>query len=99
LHVKPSNDFVRDGDNIRTNKRIGFTQAALGNKIEVATLDGKVKLKVPAGTESGQEFILRGKGVRSARHTGDMIVTVQIETPKKLSREQKKLIEELELNI
>jgi len=99
LHVKPSKDFVRDGNDIRTTKRIGFSQAALGDKVEVITLDGKVKLKIPTGTESGQEFILRGKGVRASRQTGDMIVTVQIETPKKLSREQKKLIEQLGLGL
>ena len=92
IHVKPSKDFVREGNTIKTKAEIGFTQAALGDTIEVKTVDGQVDLKIPAGTQAGTEFRLRGKGIAG----GDQIVTAQVITPKKLSRKQKQLLSELD---
>lgn len=95
MHVTPDARFERDGATIYSRQEIGFTQAALGDTIEVQTVDGPVDLKVPAGTQSGTEFRLRGKGVPHRGGRGDQIVTVQVVTPRKLSREQKRLLEDL----
>ncbi len=97
LHVKHDPRFERDGIHIHSQSTIGFTQAALGDTIEIETVDGKGDLKIPAGTQSGSQFRLRGKGVPSNRGRGDQIVTVEVKTPERLSREQKKLLEELNL--
>ncbi|MBI5794404.1 molecular chaperone DnaJ [Candidatus Uhrbacteria bacterium] len=97
LHVKPDRRFERDGIHIHSSATIGFTQAALGDTIEIETVDGKGDLKIPAGTQSGSQFRLRGKGVPSNRGRGDQIVTVEVRTPERLSREQKKLLEQLDL--
>jgi molecular chaperone DnaJ len=97
LHVSRDHHFERDGATLISEATIGFTQAALGDTIEVQTVDGMVDLKIPAGTQSGAQFRLRGKGVPHARGRGDQIVVVKVETPTKLSREQKKLFEELNL--
>lgn len=91
VHVAPSKEFVREGNTIRYQLDIGFTQAALGDKVDVPTVHGPVELKIPAGTQSGTEFRLRGKGVNS----GDQLVTVQVVTPKKLSREERKALDKL----
>ncbi|MBT3230833.1 molecular chaperone DnaJ [Candidatus Uhrbacteria bacterium] len=98
LYVKTDPRFERVGEHIFTNHKIGFTQAALGDEVEVETLEGKVKLKVPAGTQSGDKLRLRGKGVPKARGRGDMIVVMLVVTPKKVTRNQKKLLEDLDLN-
>jgi len=97
LHVDEDKRFERDGATLYTEKRIGFTQAALGDEVQVETVDGKVALKIPVGTQSGDRLRLRGKGVPSGRGRGDQIVVVTIKTPKKLSRKQKKLLEDLDL--
>jgi len=97
LHVRADSRFERDGDKIITHATIGFTQAALSDTIEVETLDGKVDLKIPAGTQSGTQFRLKGKGVPHGRGRGDQIVIVEVKIPTKLSRSEKKLIEELNL--
>ncbi len=97
IHVAPDKRFVRDGMHIRSEKEIGFTQAALGDTVDIETIDGVVELKIPSGTQSGSHFRIKGKGVPSTSATGDHYVTVHVETPKKLSREQKKLLEELDL--
>ena len=75
---------------------INFVTAALGGELEVPTLDGRVMLKIPAETQSGKMFRLRGKGVRSVRSsaTGDLICRVTIETPVNLTRQQKDLLRE-----
>ena len=93
IHVKPSKDFVRQGSTIRSEAKIGFTQAALGDTIEAKTVDGLVDLKIPAGTQSGTEFNLRGKGVAG----GDHLVTVHVVTPKKLDRKQREALDKLGL--
>ena len=76
---------------------IGYTQAALGAEIEVPTLSGRETLKVPKGTQSGEVFKLRGKGMPHPQggRTGDMLVQTYIETPKKISTEQEELLRKL----
>lgn len=96
FHVKPHEFFHRDGDDIYCEMPITFVQAALGDEIEVPTLHGKVKLKIPAGTQSHTKFRLRGKGVPNVRGNGigDQHVIVKIVTPKKLTEKQKQLLRE-----
>jgi molecular chaperone DnaJ len=97
IHVKSDPRFKREGAEIFSKIKIGFTQAALGDTIEIETIDGKVELTIPAGTQSGTEFRLKGKGVQMNRGRGDHFVSVYVATPKKLDRKQKKLLEELDL--
>jgi len=99
VHVEPDPRFVREDATIHSSARIGFTQAALGATIDVETLDGPVELNVPAGTQGGAQFRLRGKGVPAGRSggRGDQVVTVEVVTPTKLSREQRALLEQLDL--
>jgi len=97
LHVPTDRHFERQGHTLVSEVAIGFTQAALGDTIEVSTVDGPVNLKIPTGTQSGAQFRLRGKGVPSSRGRGDQIVVVSVKTPGKLSREQKHLLEQLNL--
>jgi molecular chaperone DnaJ len=99
LHVKSDQRFERIGDDIYSQHKIGFTQAALGDNVEVETLEGKVRLKVPAGTQSGDKLRLRNKGVPTSRGRGDQIVIMQVITPTKISRKERKLLEELDLKI
>jgi molecular chaperone DnaJ len=101
LLLRVANDprFVREGSNLYTEKKIGFTQAALGDEVDVETVDGPVKLKIPAGTQSGEKLRLRGKGVKTGHGRGDQIVQVIVVTPKKLDREQRKLFEQLNLSL
>ncbi|MCB9802562.1 molecular chaperone DnaJ [Candidatus Nomurabacteria bacterium] len=95
--VRPQSDFERHGFDLLSEVKIPFTIAALGGEIKVNTIDGQVKLKIPAGTQSNKKFILRNKGVTKlkSRGRGDQIVIVQVDVPTKLSRKQKKLLEEL----
>lgn len=97
VHVVPDERFTRDGDNIRTRQHVSFAQAALGDKISVETVDGPVKMKVPAGTQSGEQYRIRGKGVPKLRSLGrgDHIVEVIVDVPTSLTRTQKKLITQL----
>ena len=88
IRVKPSAVFRREGRSIRTDARITFPQAVFGAEIEVPTVDGKVKYSIPAGTQSGATFRLRGKGVPGAGGRGDQYVTVHVETPRALTPEQ-----------
>lgn len=94
--VKPHEFFERDGDDIYCTVPITFVQAALGDEIEVPTLYGKVKLKIPAGTQSGTKFRLRGKGVKNVRGQGqgDQHITVKVVIPTKLTEKQKQLLRE-----
>lgn len=91
--------FERDGANILCEVPISFSTAALGDKIDVPTLDGKVQMSIPAGTQSGATFRLKEKGIvrmRSGNNNkrGDQLVTVRVEVPKKLSVRQKELLKE-----
>jgi len=99
LKIRISSDrrFERDGVNIKSCAKISFSQAALGDKIEVATVDGLVDLKIPEGVQSGKVFILRDKGVPylNSRGRGDHLVEVIIKTPTNLSKKQKQVLSEL----
>ena len=93
--------FTRDGANVMCQMPISFTQAALGASIEVPTLDGKVRYQIPEGTQTGTTFRLRGKGIPYVGYKtrGDQFVTVVVETPTKLTREQKELLKQLESSV
>ncbi len=97
MRVNQDPNFNREDDNIISELNISFSQAALGDKIKVNTLDGEVVLKIPSGTQSGKVFKLSGKGVPHlrTRGRGDHLVTINVLTPTKLNRQQKKLLEEL----
>ena len=96
LFVQEHEFFERQENNVYCTIPVSFPQAALGTEIKVATLDGEETLEIPEGTQSGSIFRLRGKGIPSlnGKGRGDQFVTVNIETPTKLSREQKKLLEQ-----
>ena len=98
VHVKDHPIFVRDGNNLYCEIPISFTTAALGGEVAVPTLDGRLMLKIPSETQSGRMFRLRGKGVRSLRSgaEGDLLCKAVVETPVKLSDEQKELLKQLE---
>lgn len=89
--------FERDGQNLLFDAYISFPEAALGATIEIPTLDGKARIKIPAGTQSGKVFRLKGKGLPSVNSygTGDLLVNLNVWTPKKLTAEEKKLLEKL----
>ena len=97
LHVKPHPFFEREGKNLYCSVPISFTQAALGAEIVIPTLDGEHKLKVPDGTQSGTTFRIRGKGLHALQGSGkgDLFVRVRVQTPSKLTRRQRELLEEL----
>ncbi len=99
LRIKPHPFFSRDGYDIYCEVPITFVQAALGDEIEVPTLDGRVKLKIPAGTQSETYFRLRGKGVPRLRGhgQGDQHVKVIVKVPKQLTERQKQLLREFAL--
>jgi molecular chaperone DnaJ len=98
IHLKEHSVFQRDGDDLHCEMPISFSQAALGGEIEIPTLDGSAKIKVPAETQSGQVFRLRGKGIKGVRSTypGDLLCEVAIETPVRLTDRQKELLREFE---
>jgi len=98
VNVKDHPIFVRDENHLYCEVPISFTTAALGGEIEVPTLAGKVKLKVPKETQTGKMFRLRGKGVKSVRShsTGDLMCKVVLETPVSLSGDQADLLRQLE---
>lgn len=98
VHVKEHPIFVRDGNNLYCDVPLSFTTAALGGEIDVPTLDGRVKLKIPAETQTDKMFRLRGKGVQSVRGggVGDLVCKVVIETPVNLSDKQKELLRQLD---
>lgn len=97
VHVRPHEKLSREGDDIRSEEKISFPQAALGDRIPVETVDGEVKLKIPAGTQSGEVFRLKGKGIKhlSRFGHGDHYVRIQVVTPKNLTREQREILEKL----
>lgn len=96
FRVKPHKQFERDGDDIHLELPITYPQAALGDEIEVPTVSGKVKLKIPAGTQNGARFRLRGKGVQNVHGygVGDQHITIKVKVPTKLSEKQKQLLRE-----
>lgn len=97
VHEKPHSLFNRKGDDVYYRLGINFSQAALGDKIEIPTLRGKIKLKIPAGIQSGKIIKLKDKGISRLQGYGhgDMFVVIQVKTPEKLSKKQKEVIEKL----
>lgn len=97
ITVKPHKVFERQRDNLYTKVEINIAQAALGAEVDVPTLEGKVKLSIPEGTQSGTRFRLRGKGMPSLRGhgRGDLFVTVVVQTPVNLTIKQRQLLQEL----
>jgi len=95
--VKPHNLFQRDDSDILYELSINFAQAALGDEIRVPSLDGRVDLKIPPGTQSGKIFRLKGKGIPhiDGKGRGDLLVKVDIITPQRLDKNQRRLFEEL----
>ncbi len=98
VRIKAHKHFTRSGDAILSEERVSMIDAALGTEIDVATVDGAVRMKVPAGTQSGTDFKLSGHGVphMNNKSRGAHIVTVIVETPTKLSKKQKELLEQFE---
>jgi molecular chaperone DnaJ len=101
IRVKPHKIFTRDGANLACEVPISVATAALGGEVELPTLDGNVALKVPAGTQSGKVFRLRGKGVATVRdpRIGDLFAKVAVETPVNLTAEQRDLLSQFEESI
>ena len=89
--------FRRDGINLFCEIPVNFTTVALGGEIQVPTLDGSESVKVPEGTQTGTTLRLRGKGMPdvNGRGRGDLFATVQVRTPRRLSKEQRRLLDEL----
>jgi molecular chaperone DnaJ len=98
LHVKEHPFFEREGNDLHCVIPVSFAQAALGAQIEVPTLEGEHTLKVPEGTQSGAKFRIRSKGVPvlNGRGKGDLFVEIRVQTPSKLTKRQRELLEELE---
>jgi molecular chaperone DnaJ len=100
IRVKPHKKFTREGDLILSTEHIDMVNAALGTEIEVDTVDGPVRMKIPAGTQSGTDFKLSSHGVPhiNKNSRGAHIVTLAVDTPTKLSKDQKELLESLRDN-
>ncbi|MDJ0806555.1 MAG: molecular chaperone DnaJ [Gammaproteobacteria bacterium] len=98
VNVQPHDIFSREDSHLFCEVPISFTTAALGGELEVPTLDGKVMLKIPAGTQTGRLFRMRGKGVKPVRGgpVGDLMCRVLVETPVKLTGEQEELLRKLD---
>ena len=98
VRVRPHAVFTRQGQSIYCEMPISFTQAALGAELEVPTLEGKVRYTISEGTQTGTTFRLKGKGIPyvNSKNRGDEFVTVVVETPTRLSKEQKELLKKLE---
>ncbi|MEO6529997.1 MAG: DnaJ C-terminal domain-containing protein [Specibacter sp.] len=93
VNVKPHDVFVRDGNNIRIHVPVTFPEAALGADISVPTLAGDtVRVRVPAGTPSGRTLRVKGAGVKSAKGDGDLLVTIDVAVPQKLSKEAEEAV-------
>jgi len=96
VHVRPDPRFIRNGTHLLTEMDVDFVQAALGDTIKVKTLNGTASMKVPAGSQPGTVFRLKGKGMPSmgGRTCGDLHVKINIKVPKRLSSEQKRILKE-----
>jgi molecular chaperone DnaJ len=101
IRLEPHKIFMRDGADLSCEVPISFATAALGGEVELPTLDGNVSLKVPAGTQSGKVFRLRGKGVTTVRdpRTGDLFAKVAVETPVNLTNEQRDLLSKFDTTV
>jgi molecular chaperone DnaJ len=98
VRVKVARDdvFGRKGDNLTLTLPVSYPEAALGANVQVPTLNGPVTLKVPAGTPSGKTFRIKGKGAPRKSGAGDLMVTVEVDVPRKLSKEEKQLLQDLQ---
>jgi molecular chaperone DnaJ len=98
MHVKPHAIFERDNADLYCEVPIGIVTAALGGELEVPSLNGRMNLKIPPGTQTHKSFRMRGKGVKPVRGgpMGDLICRIVVETPVKLNAEQKELLEKLD---
>jgi molecular chaperone DnaJ len=98
IRVKAHKKFTREGDIILSEEHVSMIDAALGTEIDVETVDGTVRMKVPAGTQSGTDFKLSNHGVPHLRSTtrGPQIVSVTVDTPTKLTKKQKELLEQFD---
>jgi molecular chaperone DnaJ len=98
VEIAPHDRYTRAGDDLRTEVGVSFPRAALGGEVAVPTFDGVVMMKIPAGTQGGSTFRLKGKGMPHLRGSGigDLMVKVNIEIPRTLGAEQRRLVEELE---
>lgn len=98
ITVKPHRVFAREGDDLRCDVDVDLYTAVLGGEVRIPTLDRDVSLKIPAGASSGKTFRLRGEGMskpRNSKRRGDLLVTIQVQIPQKLSAEERKLFQEL----
>ncbi|WP_283674948.1 molecular chaperone DnaJ [Butyricicoccus sp. Marseille-Q5471] len=100
VSIRPHPVFTRDGSNVICEIPISFAQAALGDSLQVPTIDGRIEYKIPEGTQTGTVFRMKGKGIQNVngRGRGDQFVRVNIEVPKNLSEKQKRLLREFEEN-
>src|SRR5205823_4731282 len=97
VRVAPHGVFGRKGSDLTLELPVTYPEAALGANVEVPTLNGAVTLKIPAGTPAGKTFRIRGKGAPKPKGGhGDLLVTVRVDVPTKLSREERRLLEELQ---
>ena len=101
IKVLPHDVFERDGRHLYCEAPISFIDASLGGEIQIPTLDGKVKIKIPEGTQTGKLFRLRGKGISPIRggSTGDLLCRAVIETPQNLTKDQKKILKDFQSSI
>ena len=101
IRLKPHDVFQRDGDDLHCEVPVSIVTAALGGEVEIGTLNDKVSIGIPEGTQSGKTFRLRGKGIKGVRssYPGDLYCHVVVETPVRLSDKQKKLLREFETSL
>lgn len=95
VRVRSHSLFTRKGNDLIVTVPLSYSEAVLGTKVEVPTLDGKVTLRIPPGTPSGKMFRVRNRGASNGRKIGDLLAKVEVFVPNKLSKEEKKLLEEL----
>jgi len=98
VHIKPHAVFQRDHDDLHCEMPVSITSAALGGEIEIPTLEGSARIRVPAETQSGKTFRLKGKGIKGVRSQlpGDLFCHVVVETPVQLTERQRQLLREFE---
>jgi molecular chaperone DnaJ len=101
IRLKPHEVFQRDGDDLHCAVPVSIATAALGGEVDVATLDGKIELAIPEGTQGGKTFRLRGKGIKGVRssYPGDLYCHISVETPVRLNDKQKKLLRDFEASL
>ena len=95
IHIASHVLFRREGNDLAMDLNIPLSEAVLGGEKVVESLDGKLKIKIPSGLDSGEILKIRGKGIPTDRGRGDLLIKVLVKTPKRLSRKAKQLVEEL----